>query len=82
VRDDVLLFAESPSRAVVTTRDDLRMAELARRHGVPWARIGVVGGDRLVLSAGGRPLVDLPVSTLHEAWMSLERQLAAPALSR
>jgi phosphoribosylformylglycinamidine synthase len=82
LRDDLLLFAESPSRAVVTTRDDLRMAELARRHGVPWARLGVVGGDRLVLSAGGRTLVDLPVSTLHEAWMSLERQLGEPALSR
>jgi phosphoribosylformylglycinamidine (FGAM) synthase-like enzyme len=67
---------------VVTTRDDLRIAELARRHGVPWARIGVAGGDRLVLSSGGRTLVDLPVSTLHEAWMSLERQLGEPALSR
>jgi len=82
LRDDLLLFAESPSRAVVTTRDDLRIAELARRHGVPWARIGVAGGDRLVLSSGGRTLVDLPVSTLHEAWMSLERQLGEPALSR
>jgi phosphoribosylformylglycinamidine synthase subunit PurL len=82
LRDDVLLFAESPSRAVVTTRDDLRLAELARRHGVPWARLGVVGGERLVLSSGGRTLVDLALPALHEAWTSLERQLAAPALSR
>jgi phosphoribosylformylglycinamidine (FGAM) synthase-like enzyme len=82
LRDDVLLFAESPSRAVVTTRDELRMAELARRHGVPWARIGAVGGDRLALSSGGRTLVDLPIATLHEAWMSLERQLGEPALTR
>jgi len=82
LRPDVLLFSESPSRAVVTTRDDLRMAELARRHGVPWARIGAVGGDRLVLSSGGRTLVDLPVAALHEAWTSLERTLGEPALAR
>jgi phosphoribosylformylglycinamidine synthase len=82
LRDDVLLFAESPSRAVVTTADDLRIAELARRHGVPWARIGVVGGDRLVLAAAGRTLVDLPVAALHEAWTSLERRLDEPALAR
>jgi phosphoribosylformylglycinamidine synthase len=79
LRPDVLLFAESPSRAVVTTRDDLRIAELARRHGVPWARLGVVGGDRLVLSSGGKTLVDLSVAALHEAWTSLERLLSEPA---
>ena len=77
VRPDVLLFAETPSRAIVTTRDDLRMAELARRHGVRWARVGTVGGDRLVLSSGGATLVDLAVADLHRAWMSLERLLGA-----
>jgi phosphoribosylformylglycinamidine synthase len=81
LRPDVLLFAETPSRAVVTSRDDLRMAELARRHGVPWARIGTVGGDRLVLAAQGRTLVDLSVRDLHEAWMTLDRTLGEPALS-
>src|SRR5438876_5118110 len=68
LRPDVLLFSESPSRAVVTTRDELRLAELARRHGVRWARIGVVGGDRLTVSAAGRGLVDLAVTDLHRAW--------------
>jgi phosphoribosylformylglycinamidine (FGAM) synthase-like enzyme len=82
VRPDVLLFSESPSRAVVTTRDELRMAELARRHGVPWARIGVVGGDRLVLASGKRTLVDLPLVALYDAWTSLERRLGEPALAR
>ena len=74
-RPDVLLFAETPSRAIVTTRDELRIAELARRHGVRWARVGTVGGDRLVLASGGATLVDLPVGDLHDAWTSLERQL-------
>jgi phosphoribosylformylglycinamidine synthase len=77
LRDDVLLFSESPSRAIVTTRDDLRIAELARRHGVRWARLGVVGGDRLVLSTGGRTLVDAAVGDLHASWMALERSLGA-----
>ena len=73
---DRLLFSETPSRAVVTTRDELRIAELARRHGVRWARIGVVGGDRLAVAAGGKTLIDQPVAALHEAWMSLEAALS------
>ncbi len=77
LRPDVLLFSETPSRAVVTTRDELRIAELARRHGVPWARLGAVGGGRLTLAAGGATLVDLPVERLHDAWMSLEAILSA-----
>ena len=77
LRPDVLLFSETPSRAVVSTRDELRIAELARRHGVPWTRIGVVGGRRLTLVSGGATLVDLPLERLHEAWMSLEPFLSA-----
>jgi phosphoribosylformylglycinamidine synthase len=73
---DRLLFSETPSRAVVTTRDELRIAELARRHGVRWARIGTVGGDRLVIGSGGKTLVDQPVGALHEAWMRLESDLS------
>jgi phosphoribosylformylglycinamidine synthase len=72
---DRLLFSETPSRAVVTTRDELRLAELARRHGVRWARLGAVGGDRLVVRGGGGALVDAAVSELHAAWMALERAL-------
>jgi phosphoribosylformylglycinamidine synthase len=82
LRDDVLLFSETPSRAIVTTRDELRLGELARRHGVPWARLGVAGGDRLVLTSGERTLVDVPIATLHDAWMALERQLGEPAPAR
>jgi phosphoribosylformylglycinamidine synthase subunit PurL len=73
---DRALFSETPSRAVVTTRDELRIAELARRHGVRWARVGVVGGDRLAVAAAGQALLDQPVAALHEAWMSLDRALA------
>jgi hypothetical protein len=61
----------------VTTRDELRLAELARRHGVRWARVGTVGGERLVIASGGTTLVDLGVAELHLAWMTLERALSA-----
>jgi phosphoribosylformylglycinamidine synthase len=76
LRPDVLLFSETPSRMVVTTRDEARLAELARRHGVPCQRLGTVGGDRLTLAAGGTALMDLEVAHLHRAWMSLELLLA------
>ena len=75
LRPDVLLFSESPSRIVVSTRDEARLQELARRHGVPCARLGAVGGARLSLLCDGRMLLDLPVARLHEAWLSLERAL-------
>jgi phosphoribosylformylglycinamidine synthase II len=76
LRPDLLLFSESPSRMIVTTREEPRLRELLAHHGMHWARLGVVGGDRLVLTSSGRPLVDVPVAELHAAWMSLEALLA------
>jgi phosphoribosylformylglycinamidine synthase len=75
LRPDVLLFSESPSRMIVTTRDEARLRATAHRHGVPCARLGVVGGDALVLQSGRRVLAEAPVARLHEAFLSLERQL-------
>ncbi len=70
-----LLFSESPSRMVVTTRDEAGLVEAATACGVPMRRLGVVAGDRLTLVGRGKTLLDLPVSRLHEAWMSLEHRL-------
>jgi phosphoribosylformylglycinamidine synthase subunit PurL len=75
-RPDVLLFAETPSRAIVTTRDEPRLRELAARHDVHWARLGTVGGDRLTVALQGQVVVNVPVTALHAAWMSLDRTLA------
>jgi phosphoribosylformylglycinamidine synthase subunit PurL len=72
LRPDLALFSETPSRMIVTTRDEPRLRELLAHHGVHWVRLGAVGGDRLVVSAGGRALVDAPVAELHAAWMGLE----------
>ncbi|HXB54930.1 MAG TPA: phosphoribosylformylglycinamidine synthase subunit PurL [Vicinamibacteria bacterium] len=75
LRPDVLLFSESPSRMIVTTRDEARLRAAAFRHRVPCVGLGTVGGDRLVLLSGTRVFVDLPVARLHEGWMDLERRL-------
>jgi phosphoribosylformylglycinamidine synthase len=79
LRDDVLLFSETPSRMVVSARDAARLEELARRHGVACQRLGAVGGTQLSLLSGGRTLIDVPVARLHEAWMSLEPLLEGQA---
>jgi phosphoribosylformylglycinamidine synthase len=73
----VALFSESPSRMIVTTRDEPALRALADRHGVPIARLGTVGGDRLTIVQGGSAVLDEPMSALHAAWTSLERSLTA-----
>ena len=75
LRPDVLLFSESPSRMIVTTQDEARLRAAAHRHGVPCARLGVVGGPVLALESGSRVLAQAEVGRLHEAFMTLERQL-------
>jgi phosphoribosylformylglycinamidine synthase len=75
LRPDVLLFSESPSRMLVTTREEARLRAVAHRHGVPCARLGEVGGQELVLQSGSRVLAEAPVARLHEAFYSLERVL-------
>jgi len=76
IRTDVLLFSESPSRMVVTTRDGAALEALALRGAVPCLRLGVVGGDRLRLTRGSGVLIDIEVARLNEAWTSLERALS------
>ena len=73
---DVVLFSESPSRMVVTTRDGAALEALALRGSVACLRLGVVGGDRLRLTRGPSVLVDIEVARLNEAWSSLERALS------
>src|SRR5438876_6055643 len=76
-RPDVLLFSETPSRMIVTTREAERFEQSCRKAGVPFRALGVVGGDRLALAADGRDLLDLPLARLHQEWMSLEARLEA-----
>ncbi|MGH2511836.1 MAG: AIR synthase-related protein, partial [Candidatus Limnocylindrales bacterium] len=80
----VELFGESPSRLVLTTTDRHAPALLlvARQHGLAVARIGTVGGDRLVIELGGRAAIgvaeergqhpvdalEVSVADLRHAW--------------
>jgi phosphoribosylformylglycinamidine synthase len=76
-REDALLFSESPSRMLVTTREADKVLALAARHGVVAARIGSVGGSRLVVLGGGKPLLDQAVEGLLSAYLSLGALLPA-----
>ncbi|MCL6581633.1 MAG: hypothetical protein K6U08_08490, partial [Firmicutes bacterium] len=79
IRLDALLFGESQSRMVLSCAREAvgPLAELAAGHGVPLARIGtVMGGARLTLRLGGRPVLDEPVDELRALWQTaLERHL-------
>lgn len=70
VRLDEILFGEGPSRIVLSIApDDLHALEkFAAKHGVPCARLGVVGGDHLTMKRKGKAVIDLPISTLSDAW--------------
>jgi phosphoribosylformylglycinamidine synthase len=80
-RLDALLFGESQSRALVTTRPEnaSALAALIELRGVPARRIGTVGGKNLVVKVGGPTPHEFTwdVSALHDAWdVALDSYLA------
>ena len=62
------LFGEDASRVIISYAPEFEaeVAAVCQRAGVPFASIGSVGGDRLVLSG----LLDVPVARLSDAWRS------------
>jgi phosphoribosylformylglycinamidine synthase len=68
--DVAALFGESASRVVVSVDPVAlpELIELARAANVPAASIGVVGGDRLCFSVGGRAVIDEPVADAERVW--------------
>jgi phosphoribosylformylglycinamidine synthase II len=71
-RLDALLFGESQSRALITTRPENASALVAllEFRGVPARRIGTVGGGDLVVKIGGAAPREFSwkVSALHDVW--------------
>ena len=69
-REDLTLFGEGPSRVVVSVRAEgvQHFEQLMGEFRLPWRWIGRVAGDRLVIRAGGRALVDVAVDRLADAW--------------
>ena len=71
-RLDALLFGESQSCAIITTRPENASALVALLdlRGVPARRIGTVGGHDLVVQIGGSTPSEFSweVATLHQVW--------------
>jgi len=80
MRPDALLFGESTGRVIVASDAPDALLARARAAGVPAARIGETGGERLRIASpdGGDAWVDASVAELHAAWASgLPRRLEA-----
>lgn len=75
-RIDALLFAEGPSRMIVSSRDPEAVEKSAAGAGVPCRRIGQVGGSHLTLRSSGAQLTRHSVSDLLKAWASLDPRLS------
>jgi len=69
-RPDLALFGEGPSRVVVSVKAEAarHFEQLMSEFRVPWRFIGTVGGERLVVRAGGTSLVDLHLDRITLAW--------------
>jgi phosphoribosylformylglycinamidine synthase len=65
-RKDFVLFGEDASRIVVSlpNANAQRLLAIAQECGAPVVRLGVVGGDRLVIEGA----LDVPVAELAHAW--------------
>jgi phosphoribosylformylglycinamidine synthase len=75
LRRDAVLFGESQSRILLSVKPDQekRVLTLVKEAAVPAARIGTVGGNRLVVQVDGDQrnagcTLDLDLKTLHEQW--------------
>jgi phosphoribosylformylglycinamidine synthase len=69
VRLDALLFGETQSRVVITCKplDATKVVERAKLMGVPAARIGTVGGDKLTIKTV-QDEFSAPLAELHDQW--------------
>jgi phosphoribosylformylglycinamidine synthase len=83
LREEGLLFNESPSRIVISfdPNDEESIRRIAERNNAPFVVIGHVGGDRLIIKAAGQVAVDASVDELENTWRSgLTRMLQPEAL--
>jgi phosphoribosylformylglycinamidine synthase len=68
-RTNALLFGETQSRVVITTKalNAVKVVERAKLMGVPAVQIGKVGGDKLVVKTSAGEF-GAPLTELHDAW--------------
>jgi phosphoribosylformylglycinamidine synthase len=74
VTDEIVLFAESPTRLLAEVRPADAAAFEACLAGLPHARIGSVTGAQFLVVAGlsGKTVINLPVEALRETWQSTQ----------
>ncbi len=78
-----LLFAETPSRIVISFSEERResIAAIVQQHNVPLSILGKAGGKNLSIMVNGEPAIDQPVAELEFAWRnSLSQKLEAQAM--
>ncbi|MFH1857989.1 MAG: AIR synthase related protein, partial [Candidatus Omnitrophota bacterium] len=70
MRLDDTLFGEAPSRIVVSVKEENlpKLEKIAKKHALPYSKLGKVGGTRFVVKQGRRELINLPVTELNQAW--------------
>ncbi|MFN2511824.1 MAG: phosphoribosylformylglycinamidine synthase subunit PurL [Pyrinomonadaceae bacterium] len=79
-----LLFSESPSRIIISFGESAREAieDIARLKGCPFAILGKVGGNRLLIKTPEAIVIDSAVEQLENAWRtSLPNKLQAEAMA-
>ena len=80
----VTLFSESPSRIVISfdPMEAATVQEIAERHDAPFAILGHVGGNELVIAVAGEEAVRAEVAELESAWRdALASKLQAELVS-
>jgi phosphoribosylformylglycinamidine synthase subunit PurL len=78
-RADHVLFGEGPSRIVVSVEPERarEFEALMAESAIPWRWIGTTGGDRLRVSVGTDPVVDVGLDQIGHAWRNgFERHMA------
>ena len=77
-RLDALLFGETQSRVVISTKaiNATKVVERAKLLGVPAVQIGTVGGDKLTIKTSAGEF-SAPLTELHDGWWnSIARAMA------
>ncbi len=69
-RLDALLFGEAPTRVIVSAPPEsrARLEQAASTADVPMRMLGRVGGDRLTITLGSTPAIELDVVAARDTW--------------
>jgi phosphoribosylformylglycinamidine synthase len=76
-----LLFAESPSRIILSAKPESldEVKAIAQQNGVACAVIGAVGGEEVRITCDGSTLIEATIASLEQAWRdSLPSNLDRP----